>query len=297
MPLAKPSSRRKVSSASSLGESSVSSRTYSPVPRYHRVTKVPLAVSVAAFLVVVAVIIGTMAASSMQRDDEMLRAELERVQQNLSDRVSRLEQAALPAAQPTAPVPKPVSNTALPVTVTATQLNGMHAVVDATKWNKSAATQTVEYRDTEHGVLLKLPYNPQWGNEMYKVAPYEVEGGVLWFGPLMVDPLNVGDTRFSRMYKLEIGPKMSYQDVFKKYATENPRPAPYQPIKQRDLAAGNLTAEVYTIPEREMIGTAEYVVFSGKKFNYTLSTFSNNTKLTSQDLAVFSNVIVSLRAI
>jgi hypothetical protein len=132
---------------------------------------------------------------------------------------------------------------------------------------------------------------------MYKVAPYEVEGGVLWFGPLMVDPLNVGDTRFSRMYKLEIGPKMSYQDVFKKYATENPRPAPYQPIKQRDLAAGNLTAEVYTIPEREMIGTAEYVVFSGKKFNYTLSTFSNNTKLTSQDLAVFSNVIVSLRAI
>lgn len=297
MPLAKPA-RRKAASTS-VAERSFSAQTHSVAkPRYHRVTKVPLAVSVTAFLAVIAVIVGSMAANSMQRDDEMLRADLERVQQDLSDRVARLEQGMMPAKTP-APLPTPVaggSDSPVTVTVTAKQLNEMRASVDMANWNTSATTETVEYRDTVHAVSVRLPYSAKWGNTMYKIAPYEVEGNTVWFGPVKIE--KAGDQMmYSRTYKMEIGPKVSYEDTFKKYVTDNPRTAPNQPVKQRDLSTGGLLARVYTIPGMEMIGTAEYIVFSGKKFNYTLSTAWNNQALTPAEIATFSAVIRSLRAI
>lgn len=299
MPLAKPP-RRKVASTS-VAERSFSAQTHSVAkPRYHRVTKVPLAVSVAAFLAVIAVIIGSMAANSMQRDDEMLRADLERVQQDLSDRVARLEQGMMPAKTP-APLPTPVtdpSGTSLPITVTVTakQLNEMRASVDMTNWNTSATTETVEYRDTVHAVSVRLPYSAKWGNAMYKIAPYEVEGNTVWFGPVKIE--KAGDQMvYSRMYKMEIGDKVSYDDAFKKYVTDNPRSTPNQPVKQRDLSTGGLLARIYTIPGMDTMGAAEYIVFSGKKFNYTLSTAWNNQALTPAEIATFSAVIRSLRAI
>ncbi len=300
MPLAKPP-RRKVASTS-VAERSFSAQTHSVAkPRYHRVTKVPLAVSVAAFLAVIAVIIGSMAANSMQRDDEMLRADLERVQQDLSDRVARLEQGMMPAKTP-APLPTPVtdpSGTSLPITVTVTakQLNEMRASVDMTNWNTSATTETVEYRDTVHAVSVRLPYSAKWGNAMYKIAPYEVEGNTVWFGPVKIE--KAGEQMvYSRMYKMEIGDKLSYEDTFKKYVADYPsNKLSYEPVKQRDLSTGGLLARIYTIPSREFITTAEYLVFSGKKFNYTLSTAWNNQALTPAEITTFSAVIRSLRAI
>jgi hypothetical protein len=299
MPLAKPA-RRKVSSAS-VAERSFSAQTHvTAKPRYHRVTKVPLAVSVTAFLAVIAVIIGSMAANSMQRDDEMLRADLARVQQDLSDRVARLEQGMMPAKTPS-PLPTPVtegSGTSAPVTVTVTakQLNEMRASVDMANWNTSATTETVEYRDTVHAVLVRLPYSAKWGNAMYKIAPYEVEGNTVWFGPVKVEQA-AGQMVYSRMYKMEIGDKVSYEDTFKKLVTDNPRTAPAQPVKQRDLSTGGLLARIYTIPGVDTASTKEYIVFSGKKFNYTLSTAWNNQALTPAEIATFSTVIRSLRAI
>ncbi|MBP6944925.1 hypothetical protein KBD61_00365 [Patescibacteria group bacterium] len=296
MPLAKPA-RRKVANTS-VAERSFSAQTHvTAKPRYHRVTKVPLAVSVAAFLAVIAVIVGSMAANSMQRDDEMLRADLERVQQDLSDRVARLEQGMMPAKTP-APLPTPVMDGSTPVTVTVTakQLNEMRASVDMANWNTSATTETVEYRDTVHAVLVRLPYSAKWGNAMYKIAPYEVEGNTIWFGPVKIE--KAGDQMvYSRMYKMEIGDKVSYDDAFKKYVTDNPRSTPNQPVKQRDLSTGGLLARIYTIPGMDTMGTAEYIVFSGKKFNYTLSTAWNNQALTPAEIATFSAVIRSLRAI
>jgi hypothetical protein len=106
-----------------------------------------------------------------------------------------------------------------------------------------------------------------------------------------------GQMVFSRMYKMEIGDKVSYEDTFKKLVTDNPRTAPAQPVKQRDLSTGGLLARIYTIPGVDTASTKEYIVFSGKKFNYTLSTAWNNQALTPAEIATFSTVIRSLRAI
>jgi hypothetical protein len=261
MPLAKPP-RRKVSPSSSLSEHSLSSAraAVSPTPRHHHVTKVPLAVSVTAFLAVIAVIIGTMAASSMQRDDDMLRADLERVQQDLSDRVTRLEDAMMRTSQPS-PEPKPApssTSAALPVTVTAQQLNEMRAQVAMASWDMSTSTEMVEYRDTQRGVRFTVPYHPKWGNNLYKVAPFEIEesGRIISFGPLL---RQVNSGYFYRKYRITIVP--SSETINRNGGA----------VSARRLGAFDTTSVTTTEGEGSLI-------FNGKKYTYILNEIEGTSK-------------------
>ena len=48
-------------------------------------------------------------------------------------------------------------------------------------FNGDAADTLVEYSNPEKGVAFKIPYNPKWGDEKYRINPYdEIESGVTW---------------------------------------------------------------------------------------------------------------------
>jgi len=53
-------------------------------------------------------------------------------------------------------------------------------------WNKDLGERKISYINTDRGISLLLPYEPQWGNRKYAVTPYEwaqdAEG--IDFGPL-----------------------------------------------------------------------------------------------------------------
>lgn len=242
--------RRKVSAPSRASHEASFRLPMMPSPRRHRVTKLPLAVSVSAFLSVIAVVIGALAASSMQRDDMMLRAELNRSSQGLLSRIEQLEQRLCG----TPVVPTPVSN-ALPVTVSAQDLIALRPNVNVQTWNAGAATETVEYRDKERGISMRLPYNPKWGNEIYKVAPFEVLGDTLLFGPVAI---RQDDGSFYRKFSVKILPS------FKNLSTD-------PDIMTRSKRLGTYDVSIATITD----GRGE-LRFEGKKYTYILTEVLDN---------------------
>lgn len=57
-------------------------------------------------------------------------------------------------------------------------------------WNNDAPTTTVTYQNKSQGFQVDLPWNPKWGNDKYRISPYE-EGNthglspvVLYIGPM-----------------------------------------------------------------------------------------------------------------
>ncbi len=57
------------------------------------------------------------------------------------------------------------------------------------KFNKDTPDVTVKYENKSRGIILELPYNKNWGNETYKINPYDKwndENGkeYILFGPL-----------------------------------------------------------------------------------------------------------------
>lgn len=279
MPLAKPP-RRTVSatSRSASAASSASLRMNTSAPRrHHRITKLPLAVSVATFLSIIAVMVGALAATAMQRDDEMLRRDIAQSQQALLDRITKLEQRGMPAipSTPSTPVePTPVTNNS---PVTAAQLNAMHLTSEMSDWNSALATTTREYRSDSMKFVFNVPYNPAWGNATYKVAPFEVEGNVVSFGPI----LRKTDGSFYRLY--------SFSAVAETVEALNKA--------QNASVVSNAQLAGLPVSVVKLADGSETLRFQGKKYAYSLSEASGTTKTVPMSNATALIIVRSLKAI
>ena len=284
MPLAKPTRRRPSVPARTAHNDLFVSRTAPSrwmVPKHKGVTKVPLAVSVAAFLTVIAVSVGTLAASSMERDDQMLRASLAEAQQGLLARLDRLEKLCSPVAV----IPSGTTTSALPVTVTAKDLADLHSVIDANTWNTEAPTETIEYRDKDRKVSIRLPYNPKWGNSMYKVAPFEVSGENTQYGPIIMA------NGFRRSFTMMITPSRDVTAIRKAYPTSTEAPV-------KITSVGTADFEVYRIEQgTQKSGSLEFV---GRRYNYIFSkqsTDPQNSFMTAPSTSEALPIIRSLKSI
>lgn len=80
------------------------------------------------------------------------------------------------------------------------------------------ASELVEFRDSDIGLVMKVPYNPAWGNRLYRVAPYDIqhfpdsdpEGRkeLVQFGTSFV----FEGGGWARAYSLLAGPQRSIED-------------------------------------------------------------------------------------
>lgn len=289
MPLQKPM-RRKVSAPSRVASApALASRPSSASsPNRYCVTKVPLAVSVSAFLSVVAIMIGALAASSMQRDDDMLRAEISGVQDNFNRRIAQLE-ARLPAEKPatTDTVKAPVERMAIEASEAETLVPHPNNVAD---WNESAATSTVEYRDTKHNLKMQLPYNPAWGNAKYKVTPYVVNGDTVSFGPLTLEETPTG-SHWVRAYSMSVIAPRS-EDAALKAAYGAGGDPKTKSIKMKRLDVGPYTVLRFDgNVEATEVGHYEFV---GRHYNYI---FRKKSYANDFSLPLMEKILSSLRSI
>ncbi len=265
MPLPQPT-RRKVSIPvrAPKAQALLPAAWMSPVPLMRatkprqRITKLPLAVSVSAFLLVVAIIIGALVASSMERDDAMLRANISVTQTNFDQRLQRLEQ--MPCNLRLVPPTKPVSNV-LPIVITAAELNSLQAVIDAGDWNTEPVNETIEYRDKDRQISFRLPYNKAWGNSTYKIAPTEANGSeVINFGPSIHDPVSGA---FYRRFSLTILPS----------PTDRLKPTNSSIVSSKSLGA-------FTVATVKNADGSNELQFEGKKYLYALTETSASSSQT-----------------
>ncbi|KPJ55067.1 hypothetical protein AMJ47_02165 [Parcubacteria bacterium DG_72] len=71
-------------------------------------------------------------------------------------------------------------------------------------------TTEVLFSSKEKGISLKIPYDPNWGNERYKISPYFSYEDRLEFGPLTVHPYTAW---WVRKYTLYFKPSRSAEEV------------------------------------------------------------------------------------
>lgn len=273
----------------------MSSRTSSASPaKRHRVTKVPLAVSVAAFLCVVAVMIGTLVASSMQRDDDMLRANLSETQNSFSRRIEQLEarlSPTKPCAVQAVPAGQRLAIEAKEAETLVPHPSNVVAGVPIPDWNEAPATSTIEYRDTKHGLKMQLPYNPAWGNDRYKVTPYVVDGDTVSFGPLTLMETATG-ARWVRAYSMTtIAPRSEDAALKGAYADAGGNPS------SKSIMMKRLDVGPYTVlhfqggVEATPVGHYEFV---GKHYNYV---FRKGLYDNDFSLPLMQQILSSLRSI
>jgi len=123
-------------------------------------------------------------------------------------------------------------------------------------FNQSPYNKWANYQNKERGISLNIPYNDQWGNDQYRLNPYEQINNSLIFGPI-----RGGEAcSWTRVYKLEFLPVKSASEVIGSLlGTE-------KFITQKTFSG--LTAVEY-----ESSGLLQYANLEiiGQKFNYRLT--------------------------
>lgn len=215
----------------------------------------------------------------MERDDQMLREQLALDQQQLLVRLERLEKACNP--NPITP-PNASGTSALPVTVTAKDLADLRTVIDMNAWNTEAATETVEYRDAQQKISVRLPYNPKWGNAMYKVAPFEINGENIQYGPIIMA------NGFRRAFTMVIKPSRDITAIRKAYPSTAEKPV-------KITSVGTADFEIYRIEQSmDKSGSIEFV---GRRYNYIFSKQLTAPEMSSMVAPTTNEVLPVIRSL
>jgi hypothetical protein len=128
------------------------------------------------------------------------------------------------------------------------------------EFNHDPPTTEVSYINREKGISLKIPYNPNWGNEKIKISPYfsyedRVEFGFLWF-----DPETHG---WKRAYVMYFKPQRSLEEAF-----------------------ANIMKEAHPLNEFFVEGIPKEKIVKGKINNHEIVKYEILTSLAGYDIFV-----------
>jgi hypothetical protein len=127
---------------------------------------------------------------------------------------------------------------------------------DFAELNCESADALIEFKNIEKGVSVTLPYNEDWGNKQYKLAPYDEYDDHIDFGCLIFDPEAGNTVRKSSLY---FEPVKSAKEVFASTIIEEDPSI----IKINDLEVVKYTGSgLYAYPSLAVIG---------EKYNYDFS--------------------------
>lgn len=183
--------------------------------------------------------------------------EQKEMQKPVAKTVATSEKAETPSTQITPPV-APNDNRQL---ISSQDFYNKQAeVVDkfVGKMNTSPATTTILYSDTSEGLEIQLPFNPLWGTDKYKFAPYEdIMNGIV-FG--YVDACPEGAGCLARQYSLDFEPAKSAADVIRDESKTGTKSITYK--------VGSFT--VVQSDDEPGLCSRTFLTVIGKKMNYRL---------------------------
>ncbi len=135
--------------------------------------------------------------------------------------------------------------------------------------NGAAPTTKVEFRDAKKGLRVLLPYNPAWGNDRYRIRPFDVGKSVVVFGPVTT----CSDGSLCREQSLTFEPAQTSEAVMaavtKQRAAQQKKSGTPSLSEPRRKTVGEVTVVEYTDTSEACVRPTLVIV--GKKFNYAFS--------------------------
>jgi hypothetical protein len=128
------------------------------------------------------------------------------------------------------------------------------------EFNHDPPTTEISYINREKGISLKIPYNPDWGNEKIKISPYFSYEDRVEFGFLRFDPEAHG---WKRAYVMYFKPQRSLEEAF-----------------------ANIMKEAHPLNEFFVEGIPKERIVKGKINNHEIVKYEILTSLAGYDIFV-----------
>lgn len=163
-----------------------------PAPKKSRLWLIILIVAVIAVVVVVALVLWWQNSTKNALEQEMgrLRNEIAVTPTISETPTPSLTPTPTPTPTPTVtPTPTAVDNRILltPATILQYCDIGNPATLNRCgneQFNYDPPTTTVTYTNAAKGIKFEVPYNPKWGNDTFRVNPYDETANGVDFGPI-----------------------------------------------------------------------------------------------------------------
>jgi hypothetical protein len=136
-------------------------------------------------------------------------------------------------------------------------------------FNDAKPTTAATFSQQESGLSVELPYNPDWGNEQFKIQPYErfeLSPGpnqTINFGPMFVGE----GCGWFRAYTLQIGQQRSAQVLINGLTESSQTSTPMVVGEPQQVKIGDLTAVKY---EEVGLCNGQTIEVIGQSHNYIL---------------------------
>ncbi|HPL92995.1 MAG TPA: hypothetical protein PLB38_01790 [bacterium] len=133
------------------------------------------------------------------------------------------------------------------------------------KFFADVPNETQTYENKDHKIKFFYPYNINWGNANYYIAPLDELDGVLYFGPVF----NHENCVWERAYKMTVQKRRSITEIFNDLQTKYPNVIP------EIIEIGSKEVISYTV---EKSANCVYPVYYllGPDFDYEFSTICSS---------------------
>ncbi len=149
---------------------------------------------------------------------------------------------------------------------------------------ENPANRTVTYLDHDHGIALDIPYNHAWGSDTFRVAPIELKGDALLFGPAF--PSVHESCVWKRVYELSFLRARNADDVL----TEHSRGV----LSDNEAAFKIISNKRVVRYEEEGFGRIVHMQVEGEKYNYDFTATCGTDESCESDLEEIISSIVLL---
>jgi len=165
------------------------------------------------------------------------------------------------------------------------------------KFNNDDLSVMVNYSNKEKGISLEIPYNPNWGNEKYRINPYDevtkynkIDFGYLFIGDACV---------WARPYSLSFLPARTAEEAISGIKSEHAQPTISPDFDNqfvlwpKKLTINNMTVIKYQ-PWNAVGWAVSHFEIIGKKYNYQLSAISGDA---GKDFKLFESIVSTIKLI
>jgi len=146
-----------------------------------------------------------------------------------------------------------------------------------TKFNGDPASTAVKYSNLKNGIELEVPYNPNWGNDKFKINPFDDTADHITFGP--ISPFE--GCSLIRQYFINIIKQRTAAVAIKAINDDATKNTTYVSDSPKVKNINGITVVEYNIGEFCSAPTIEIV---GKRFNYELAPVCGDTYKVIEDM-------------
>ncbi|MFH1457433.1 MAG: thrombospondin type 3 repeat-containing protein [Patescibacteria group bacterium] len=153
------------------------------------------------------------------------------------------------------------------------------------KFNSYSANTNFTYSSGDRGISVELPYNSSWGNDKYRINPYDEHNNKLDFG--FIAPFE--GCSWVRSYSMNFLPAKTANQVIQDFEQDQNYPDMFSVLPYKSII-NNLEIVKY-----EMVGMCGYPALQviGKKYNYEFQPMCSVDR--DKDFEYLENIVKTVK--